>query len=42
MKHGKGVEIYPNGNLFIGSFKDNKKHGEGTFYWFNLSSPAPN
>ena len=28
--------MYSNGNLYIGDFDRNKKHGKGTFYWLNL------
>ena len=32
------MEIYPNGNLYIGQFLNSKKHGQGKFYWFNMPS----
>lgn len=35
------MEVYSNGNLYIGHFLNNKKHGQGTFYWFSLSSRNP-
>lgn len=28
-KHGLGTEIYPNGNIYTGSFQNNKRHGLG-------------
>ena len=37
-KYGPCVEIYENGNLFLGEFLNNKKHGKGKFYWFSLGS----
>lgn len=38
-KHGFGYEIYPNGNVYIGNYDNNKKHAEGVFYWFNMEGP---
>ena len=40
MRNGFGVEIYENGNVYIGNFIKNKKHGDGQFYWFNISPPV--
>lgn len=28
--------MYPNGNVYIGEYQKNKKHGDGVFYWFNM------
>lgn len=36
-RNGHGVEIYSNGNVYVGEFGNNKKHGVGVFYWFTLS-----
>jgi hypothetical protein len=36
-----GVEIYANGNLYLGEFQNSKKHGHGQFFWFHLSSKNP-
>lgn len=33
------MEIAQNGNVYIGGFVNNKKHGNGQYYWFNLSPP---
>jgi hypothetical protein len=30
------MEIYSNGNVYVGQFSRNKKHGSGIFYWFSL------
>ena len=31
-KNGVGQEKYPDGTIYIGEFKDNKKHGKGKMY----------
>ena len=31
---GLGYELQPNGNTFIGTFKEGLKQGHGTYYWF--------
>lgn len=33
MKHGKGTEIYKNGDVFEGEFQYGYKHGEGEYKW---------
>lgn len=35
-----GIEIYTNGNLYLGDFLNNKKHGKGQFFWFNLAAKS--
>ena len=35
VNNGHGVYAYSDGNLCIGSQKDNKRHGEGTFILAN-------
>jgi hypothetical protein len=30
-----GCEIYANGNMYVGEYHQNKKHGKGTFFWFS-------
>ena len=40
MRHGFGVEINDNGNVYLGSFVKNKKHSNEQFYWFTLSEVA--
>lgn len=29
--------MYSNGNLYIGQYSQNKKHGKGSFFWFSLN-----
>lgn len=41
-KSGFGVEIYQNGNVYVGDFSQNKKHGKGSFFWFNLTESENN
>ena len=31
MMYGRGIKYWPNGDKFLGEFKNNKEHGEGTF-----------
>lgn len=31
MKHGRGKLVYPNGCVYEGEFKNNKRHGYGIF-----------
>jgi len=33
-----GTYVYPNGDKYIGFFKDNKFHGQGTFTWIQGES----
>ena len=35
MKHGYGKYTYENGNIYEGQWKDDKKEGFGTFYYYN-------
>jgi hypothetical protein len=37
-KSGFGVEVYQNGNVYVGEFGQNKKHGRGSFFWFSLNT----
>ncbi len=30
---GQGFGKYPNGDMFVGDWKDNAKHGEGMIYF---------
>lgn len=30
---GKGEEIFPDGNSYVGNFEKGLKHGMGTFKW---------
>ena len=29
--------MYSNGNVYVGEYHQNKKHGDGSFFWFSLS-----
>lgn len=33
-----GAYVYPNGDKYVGFFKDNKFHGQGTFTWMQGES----
>lgn len=33
-----GTYVYPNGDRYVGFFKDNKFHGQGTFTWIKGES----
>lgn len=33
MLSGPGQETYANGNFYTGSYKNNLKHGHGTYVW---------
>jgi hypothetical protein len=35
MKHGKGTDIFANGDTYHGSYKDGKPHGPGKYTWAN-------
>ena len=35
VKHGKGLEICPNGNVFVGYYMNGKPEGVGVFTWQN-------
>ena len=35
MKHGKGLETYPNGSVYQGEFVNGKREGKGFFKWPN-------
>lgn len=32
---GIGYELQPNGNTYVGGFKEGTKQGKGSFYWFS-------
>jgi len=32
-KEGVGRTLFPSGDMFCGEYKDNKRHGLGTYYW---------
>ena len=32
MREGRGFEVYQNKNIYFGSFKDNRRHGQGNLY----------
>ncbi len=36
LKHGTGAMHYPSGNVYHGSWFDNRKEGQGTFKWLKL------
>ena len=33
MKHGEGIETWPNGNKYNGKFEKNMRHGYGEVTW---------
>jgi len=33
MRYGKGKFISPDGRKYVGEYRDDKKHGKGTFTW---------
>lgn len=33
LRHGKGVEIFNNGDWFEGIFQNGRFHGFGTYFW---------
>jgi hypothetical protein len=35
VRDGRGFELHPNSNTYIGQFKDGKAHGIGTYKWAN-------
>jgi hypothetical protein len=35
MKEGLGTYTYANGNKYVGSFKNGKKHGSGVLYYID-------
>ena len=37
MKHGKGEEIFSNGDRYIGQYKEGKPDGEGKYIWADES-----
>ena len=37
-KFDYGTYVYPNGDKYVGFFKDNKFHGQGTFTWIEGES----
>ena len=32
-KNGKGIYYYPNGDVYIGDWKRDKKEGKGKMFW---------
>lgn len=38
MKHGNGTDIFSNGDIYIGHYKDGKPDGYGQYIWSNGSS----
>ena len=32
-RNGVGVEIYEQGNFYVGDFNNNKRHGKGSMVW---------
>lgn len=34
-RHGKGIYYYPNGDIYDGQWKNNKKHGFGQYTYHN-------
>ena len=34
------MELYGNGNVYVGEFSAGKKHGTGLFFWFNLTKES--
>lgn len=37
MKHGKGTDIFGNGDKYQGHYKDGKPEGSGLYTWVNGS-----
>ena len=35
LKHGKGVQYFPNGDIFQGIFVEGRPHGYGRYQWKN-------
>ena len=33
--HGQGTLTWPDGQKYVGAFKDDKKHGQGVITWLN-------
>lgn len=38
MKHGYGIENFPNGDVYKGHYIHGKPHGKGEYYWGNGST----
>ncbi len=34
---GEGVFVWPDQRKYIGQYKDDKKHGYGTFEWYKIN-----
>jgi 1-phosphatidylinositol-4-phosphate 5-kinase len=32
-QNGEGIYLWPNGNQYIGNWKDGKRSGQGSYYW---------
>ncbi len=37
MKHGQGTDIFSNGDMYTGEYKDGKPEGKGQYTWKNGS-----
>jgi hypothetical protein len=37
VKHGKGTEVYQNGDVYIGNYRDGKPNGFGKYIWADKS-----
>lgn len=35
LKHGKGTDIFANGDIYVGEYKNGKPDGDGTYTWSN-------
>lgn len=35
MKHGRGTDIFANGDKYIGQYQNGKPHGIGIYTWAN-------
>lgn len=38
VKEGFGIELFRNGDRYIGNYSNGKFEGEGKYIWFNRSS----